>query len=73
MADQTYKLTTNDVATVSAELAVNLWITEFEESPKASDAKFLKLVAICSWALQGKHNPEDIEKAVRKTFGDSND
>jgi len=71
MAEQTLKLTTSDVAKEAASLARSLWNAEFDKSPRASDPRFLKLVLICSWALQGKHTPDDIEAQIKKTFSDS--
>lgn len=53
MADQTIKIEREDPATVAFQMAKVLWWEEHQRNPKASDADFMKLVAICAMALRG--------------------
>lgn len=68
MADQTVKIERDDIASVTEELARSLWIAEFNQSPKASDEKFLQLVCLCNLALNGRSSLESLGINVAKLF-----
>lgn len=48
-----------NVAEVAEKLARDLWVTEYGDSPKASDIRFFALLAACTKTLQGAYNPEN--------------
>ena len=68
MADQTVKIQNDDVAATAWAMAQRLWISQYDASPKASDAKFMALTAICTSTLMGRKNAEGAEAAVKKLF-----
>lgn len=60
--------TKDGVAATAAMLARDLWGAEYSTAPKASDAKFMALVAICAMSLSGQEAPVNMEEAIEQLF-----
>jgi hypothetical protein len=64
LADQTVRIEKDDVASTAYLMASNLWIQEYNQTPKLSDAGFVCLVYTCTAALTMRTNSSDIRIQV---------